>query len=375
MLLRGSITLGKIRGIPLGINYTWFVIFILITLSLAQHYFPDFYPGWPKAVYWVVGLATSLLFFASLVAHELSHSLIAIRSGIPVRSITLFIFGGVARISREATRPSTELAMAAAGPLSSLTMAGVFFGLHLLTRDLNAQASAMTYYLALINVMLAIFNMVPGFPLDGGRVLRSLLWWLTGSYLRATRIASLAGRGIAYLMIFGGLLILMVFGNWVLGLWLVFIGWFLDMAAAASYRQAVLREALHGYHAGDLATRDCPQVPNWLTLRELADGYLRATGHRCFPVAQGGALEGVIDLKDLKKVSRGRWETTTVRQAMTSVDKVSPADTSDDALSVLEKMEEGDVECVPVAEFGRAVGVIEREKLSALARLRFGTRG
>jgi len=249
--VKGSLRIGRILGIPILINYTWFAIFVFMIITLALYYFPHYYPSWGQATYWGLGIATSLLFFASLVVHELAHSIVCIRNGIPVKSITLFIFGGVARISREAPRPTAELVMAMAGPLASVAIAAFFGGIWWLTRNTIEPVAAMASYLGLINAILAAFNMIPGYPLDGGRVFRSVMWWTIGNYKKATYIASLTGRGIGYLFIVGGIFVMFYFGYLVNGLWFAFIGWFLNNAALGSYRQAAMREALRDFTAGD----------------------------------------------------------------------------------------------------------------------------
>ena len=229
-----AFSLGKVFGIEFRLHYTWFVIFILVTVSLVS-------PYWLSPLYWVMAIAASLLFFASVLAHELAHSLVGRANGIPVKSITLFIFGGVALMTREATRPNAELKMAAAGPACSLAIGGLFALIWLVSKGVATSVAEIAGWLAVINVALAVFNMIPGFPLDGGRIFRAILWRATGNYQRSTLLAIWVGRGVAYLFILGGILIIFLhpFGlSWFDGMWLAFIGWFLGNAASASYRQA-----------------------------------------------------------------------------------------------------------------------------------------
>ena len=344
-----SLRLGRLFGIPLRLHITWFVIFVLVTVSLSLYEFPNRYPFWPSGQYWVVGIATSLLFFASVLVHELAHSLIAIHSGIPVKSITLFVFGGVAQIAREADRPGVELVMSAAGPVMSLLIAALFTGLWVITRGISEPLSALGMWLGRINLILAIFNLMPAFPLDGGRVLRSLIWGATGNYRRSTRIASLVGQGIAYLMIFVG--IMLVFGgNLPFGLWIAFIGWFLANAASASYRQVVFRDSLKGFTASDLMTRDCPSVASQLTLRELVQDHILRTSRRCFLVTENGQLGGIVTLHNIRGVPQQRWDTTTIGQVMTPIEKLKMVHPNDDALGILERMDGEDVNQMPVVE-------------------------
>ena len=236
--MRGSISLGKIFGIPLRLHYTWFIIFALVTASLVL-YFPGDYPAghYPIEQRIILGILTSALFFASIVAHELAHSILAIRNNIPVKEITLFVFGGVSQITKEATQPKTELLIAIVGPLASLAVGGIFYVLHLLAGE-SLLANFM-WWLAIINVILAVFNLIPGFPLDGGRVFRAIVWQRTHNYHKATSIATKVGRGIAYSFIVGGITIIFVYHSWFNGLWLIFIGWFLHDAARASYQQVL----------------------------------------------------------------------------------------------------------------------------------------
>jgi len=334
-----------------------------------MYYFPNFYPLWSKSRYWIVGIVTSLFFFASVLAHELAHSLVCLRSGIPVKSITLFIFGGVAQITREAARPRTELVMAVAGPLSSLAIAGLFTVVWFLARGVSEPVAALAWWLATINTLLALFNMIPGFPLDGGRVLRSIIWAVTGDYRRSTRIASLTGQGIAYLLIFGGVLI-MFRGYLVDGLWLAFIGWFLDNAAVQSYRQAVLRDSLQGFTAQDVMSVDYASLPGDLTIRELVEGHLLRTSRRYFLVTDDGRLSGIVTLHNIRAVPQQLWDTTSIRQAMTPTEKLKVAQPGEDAVSILEQMVEEDINQMPVVREGRVIGMIARDNLLHFIKMR-----
>ncbi|MFC1864493.1 site-2 protease family protein [Chloroflexota bacterium] len=253
-----AFNLGKLFGIQFRLHFTWFIIFILVTVSLVD-------PNYFQWLYWIIGIITSLLLFASVVAHELAHSLVGRANGIPIRSITLFIFGGVAQMTKEATRPGAELKMAAAGPLCSLVIGSLFGLIWLFMPNIPQPIAIMVLWLAVMNGVLAVFNLIPGFPLDGGRVFRSLLWRFTGSYRRSTRIATRVGQGIGCLFILGGISIIFLrpFGlSWFDGIWVVFIGWFLVSAASASYRQLRWQEVLHGFTASEATVLDCPAVPS-----------------------------------------------------------------------------------------------------------------
>src|SRR6202795_1273177 len=262
----------RVWGIPIYLHVSWFIIFALITLSLAKQ-FTSQHPGWSQTQHYALGIITSLLFFASVVFHELSHSFVARRYGIPVQSITLFIFGGLAGIGREPNNAKQEFNIAIAGPLSSLFLAGCFF---LVSRFFHGDEMvvAATGWLWQINAALAIFNLVPGFPLDGGRILRALAWGVTGNFQRATQIASNAGKIFAYVMILIGVWQALN-GNWVGGLWTAFIGWFLLSAAQESFAQVAIRSTLTGVRAADVMTHDIPTVARDMSLEEYVHEVLR----------------------------------------------------------------------------------------------------
>jgi len=367
--MRNSLRLGKVFGIAIGLDYSWFIVFALVTWSLAAQYFPQYYPGWPWGTYWLVGLIASLLFFASVLAHELSHSLVARSTGISVHSITLFIFGGVAQITAEPKRPRDELLITLAGPATSLVIAALFGALWFLTKDTNQEVSALASWLGGINAILAVFNLIPGFPLDGGRVLRSIVWRITGNLKRATWIASTIGRVVAFLFIFAGIL-LAFRGYWLNGLWIAFIGWFLENAAVGSYRQVALREMLQGITASEVMMRDCPKVPPSLTLEQLVHEYILYAGRRCFPVVLAEQVQGIITLHHVKEIPKERWATTTVGQVMTPFAQIKKVKPNEELSRVLEIMTSEDVNQLPVVEEGKLVGMVARDNVLAFIKAR-----
>ena len=358
----GSIQIGKIFGIPFRIDYTWFLIFIFFALMLSMYTFPE---EWPTAARWGIGVTTSIIFFASVLAHELSHSLVGRRYGIPVKSITLFLFGGVAHISKEASDPATELKMALAGPLCSLTLCGLFFCISYLSRDVEYLAE-MAWWLGMINGILAVFNMIPGFPLDGGRVLRAVLWRVKGNYLSASRIATNAGYFVSYVFIGGGI-VMLIFG-YLDGLWFIILGFFLNNAARTTFRQTVLREALKGYTAQDVMTADFPRIVGGTTIRELVQKMALTASSPGFTVGDADRVDGVLTLEQVKRVPRKYWEATTAAQAMTPVDKIKGVRPTDDALQILEGMEQDNMELVAVVSSGKVVGIIPRDNLLIFAQ-------
>jgi len=365
-----ALVLGRLFGIQFRLHYTWFIIFVLITVSLSWQLFPYNYPDWPWWLYWVTGIVTSLLFFTSVVAHELSHSLVGRANSIPVKSITLFIFGGVAEMSGEATKPNAELKMATAGPVCSLVIAGLSALLWFSTRSIIEPLAAMFRWLAYTNLMLAAFNLIPGFPLDGGRVFRSLLWRFTGNYMPSTRIATRLGRGIGYLFILGGIAIMFILRDWLSGAWFVFIGWFLENAASSSYHQAKWRDALHGFIASQVMTSDYPAVPANITINQLVQGYIFTSGRDYFLVTDEGKLMGILPLNSIKAVSQRDWPVTQVKEVMTPVDKIKVAYPDQDALSIMEQMDENNIDQMPVASEGRVMGLITRDNLIRFLRIR-----
>jgi Zn-dependent protease len=368
--MKSSLRLGKVFGIPIGINYTWFIVFALVTLSLATAYFPGRYSDWTVAGYWTVGILTSVLFFASVLIHELAHSVVALAWGIPVKSITLFIFGGVASIGREPDRPLVEFLVAIAGPMSSLLLA-LGFGLLWLGGQLLGVAplAALGLYLGGINLSLALFNLLPGFPLDGGRVFRSVVWAMTGNMNRATRWAAGTGRAVAILMIVGGGIMLLT-GNWTGGLWLAFIGWFLDNAASQSAQQAWVREALEGYTAADFATAGCQAVDSNMPLDWVVRDYVLPQGQSCFVVTDGEQAGGLATLGQIRKVPRQQWGWTPVHKIMTPLGNLKPVLAGEAAYSVLERMMSEGQSLLPVVDGSRFLGLVRQDNLLRFAQTR-----
>ena len=364
-----ALNLGKLFGIQFRLHYTWFIIFVLVTTSLV-------YPDWSSPLYWAMGIVTSLLFFASILAHELAHSLVGRANNIPIKSITLFIFGGVAQMTREPRNAGTELKMAVAGPACSLVIASLFYAVYRFTRDAGLPVDVIAfgaYQLFVINVAMAVFNLIPGFPLDGGRVFRSILWQVTGNYERSTRIATRAGQGTGYLFIIGGILVVFLhpFGlDWFSGLWLAFIGWFLENAASVSYRQAQWRGALQGLTASQVMTSDYPVIPLSITVSQLVQGYIFTSGHGYFLVADEGGVRGILTLPNIKSVSQPNWGVTQVKEIMAPIDKLKMVHPAQDALSILEQMDEGNINQMPVVSEGRVIGLITRDNLIRLLRTR-----
>jgi len=360
-----SIPFGRIFGISLKLNPSWFIIFILVTWALAGNYFPTTYPAWMLTEKIAAGVITSLLFFASVLAHELMHSLVAQREGITVKSITLFIFGGVSEITSEPKKASDEFLMALAGPMTSLVLGSALFAVWSSLKNLSGAGEfvgAISYWLGIINVSLGAFNLIPGFPLDGGRVLRSILWGRSGNLRGATRIASQVGRVVAYIFIFIGIFLVFT-GNWLNGIWLALIGWFLDNAAVGSYRQVQLHDMLAGHKVSEAMTRDCVSVPPGVTADHMINEYALTKGQQCFPVMDGEKLEGMVSFDSLRGVARESRKDKTAAQIMTPLSKLNWVNPTDDLGKVLAIMTEDDVSQVPVVQDDKVVGLISREHL------------
>jgi len=371
--MKSHIKLGRILGIEVGLHVSWFIIALLITLSLAGE-FHAVNPDWPEIVIWVSAVATGLLFFVTIILHELSHAVVAKARNLPVRSITLFALGGVAQIEREAGESSTEFLMGIAGPIMS-ALIGVVCLLMAWALGWDPAATpsspviAVLMWLGLINLSLAIFNLIPGFPLDGGRVLRAIVWWVTDDGVKATRIASRIGQIVAFGFIILGMVRFFmgeVFG----GIWIAFIGWFLLEAAGASRSQVEINERLRNVRAADLVERDCILVDGRSTLRDFVNNYLLRTGNQCFLVREGDAVAGIITPFDVIETDRTRWAHTTVQQAMRPLDRLPAVSPDAPITDALEIMEREHINEVPVARNGRTEGFITRGGLARLLELR-----
>lgn len=356
--MKASLRLGRIAGIEIGIHYTWLLAFILIAWSLAQGFFPQVYPGWSLTTYWITGIVAALLLFVSVLLHELAHSLVAQARGLPVRSITLFIFGGVSNLEEEAERPAVEFAMTIVGPLTSLVLAGIFWGLRQLIETPDSPLAAMLSYLWQINALLAAFNLLPGFPLDGGRVLRSILWGTTGDLVKATNIAATVGRLFGWGFIAFGVFQLLQ-GNFLGGLWIAFIGWFLSSAADASRREITLREHLSGVPVREVMDPNTETVSPQTPVEEVVRAIFLQGRRRAVPVCQDDRLVGIVTLTDVKELAQTKWAQTPVAEIMTRqpLYHVIP---DDDLNSAMRMIAQHDINQVLVLSEGRLVGLLNR---------------
>lgn len=364
-----SIHLFSIFGIPIKIHLSWIIIFVLITWSLAAGYFPQAHPDWPPRLYWAIGIITSLLFFLSVLLHELSHSVVARMRGMEVRDIMLFVFGGVSEIRDEPSSAGTEFVMAFVGPLTSIAIGGISYLLHMLLRNISEPAAATAYYLFWINMLLGLFNLVPGFPLDGGRVLRSIIWGITRDLEKATRWAVHSGVFVAYGLIFLG--IWSIFGQNVIGgLWFIFIGWFLNNAAQSALSQSVIRRVLQGHSVDEVVNRNCHLVPAEESLDTLVHDHILAEGRRCLPVIEDGRIVGLVTVHNVKEAPREKWPSIHAKEIMVPMDRVKAIQSEQDLWTAFRKMSEEDVNQLAVVSDGHFVGLVGRDSLLNFIRLR-----
>jgi Zn-dependent protease/predicted transcriptional regulator len=371
-MMRGGLRIGRIFGIEIDLNWSLIFIFLLITWSLASG-FEAMHNNWSTGLSWGVAIVAAILFFASILAHELAHSLVARTQGVPVRRITLFLFGGVSDIQREPPSPTAEFLITIVGPLTSIILGIIFIAvssiplnelvtssqLNISTLSSLTPIQTLLFWLGPINILLGIFNLVPGFPLDGGRVLRSILWAATDNLRRATRLASYAGQGVGWLMIAGGIAMVLgvqlpFFGTGLInGIWLAFIGWFLNTAASSSYRQIIIHDILQGIPVERMMQRDVPTVGPDICVSDLVHDHIMRSDDHAFPVLEANHLIGLVTLDDVRSVSRELWDTKSIRDIMT------PRDSAD----ALGKLSENDIRQLPVMKGADMVGLLRRRDI------------
>jgi Zn-dependent protease len=364
-----NIRLGSLLGIPILVNPSWFLLLGLVTWLLAAQIFPASLRDASAVTYFAMAVVSVLLFFSSIILHELAHSVVAKAYRIPVKSITLFIFGGVAHITREAKRPGAELLMAAAGPLTSLLLGFAFLGAWwVLGANDSRPIDHVLFWLALTNGALAVFNMIPAFPMDGGRVFRSLIWMVSRNFYSSTMVAAWTGRGIAWAGMGAGILAVMgtnvfIANNPIGGVWLILIGLFLENAARQSLLQTRVVRALERYRATDLMIADPPVVPSDTTIERLASGVLEINPRVCYFVEDQGRLAGIISAYQMVCVPQPAWQTTTAADAMVPATRLVPVDPERLASDILLEMENHEATHFPVVRDGRVIGVIGRDRI------------
>jgi Zn-dependent protease/CBS domain-containing protein len=350
----GSLRIGKIAGIDIFVHVSWLIILVLLTWSLATGWFAALYPGWSPFTYWVISLLAALLLFTSVLLHELAHSLVARRHGLPVNNITLFIFGGVSNLEHEPTSAGVEFQMSLVGPLTSLLIGGLSFVLLVLIGRDTSPLAAILGYLATANILLGLFNLLPGFPLDGGRVLRSIIWKISGSLSTATRVAAWVGQT----------------GNLLSGIWIGFVGWFLLTGAQSAHVQFMFETMFKGVTVGEMMNSNPVTVPANISLQKLVDDFLLPHGWRSAFVMQIDQLVGLITLSDIRHTPREQWGQTLVGHVMTPLEQLHVVSPQQNLKEVMPLMVAHNVNQLAVIEEGRLVGVLSREDIMRSLQIR-----
>lgn len=370
-MFRSSWVIGAIRGIPIRIHFTWLIIFGLLSWTLASGYFPQHYPDLPIAAYWIKSIIAVLFLFGSVLVHELMHALMAQKLLVPIAGITLFALGGVSEMKQEPPSPSAEFLIAVVGPLASFVLAGFFWlvWVWLDSGDGEMTFAAIALYLVGLNAVVAVFNLLPAFPLDGGRILRAAIWGITRNLKRATYLATRVGQGFAYLLIVFGAMLLFA-GAGFQGVWMALIGFFLLQGAQASYSQVVLKEALAGVAIRDIMVKDVVTVPPALRVRQLIHDYFLAHGYGGFPVVENGRVLGLVSLSDVKRVATEDYDRLTVREVMTRLTEQLTIAPEEDVSIAFQRMAEGDLGRLIVMERERMVGLVTKTGLSRFLQMK-----
>ncbi|MEW6356372.1 MAG: site-2 protease family protein [Planctomycetota bacterium] len=370
------ISLFRLFGFSVRIDMSWLIIALLVTWTLASGYFPSSCQGLTTAVYWVMGLCGALGLFASVVFHELCHSLAARLYGVSMKGITLFIFGGVAEMEEEPPSPQAEFVIAIAGPASSVLLALAFFLTHIVGGMLRLPQAVLgvVHYLAFINTALVIFNLIPGFPLDGGRILRSALWRLKGNLRWATRIASNVGAGFGMVLIILGVFHVL-FGSFIAGMWWFLIGMFLRGAAHMSYQHLLIRRALLGETVRRFMTPDVVAAPSSITIEELVDDYIYRHHYKMFPVSRDGVLCGCVTTRQVRQIPREEWGRHTIEEIAEPCSDQNTIHPDDDAMRALSKMNRNQISRLLVTEGDVLVGIVSLKDLLGFLALKMELEG
>jgi Zn-dependent protease/CBS domain-containing protein len=381
--MRNGIRIGRISGVSIYIDWSWIFIFLLVTFGLAGGVLFVWHPDWNPWLTWAVAVAASLLLFASVLLHELAHALVAKARGLPVRRITLFLFGGASDIEREPDSPKTEFLMALVGPGVSIVLGVILLVAGLVLAGETGQGmaspvkifsrlspiSTLLLWLGPVNIFIGLFNLIPAFPLDGGRILRACIWAVTKNLRKATLWAAGMGVLIGWLFIIAGLglalgaTFLLFIPGVVNGVWLAFIGWFISDAAIHSYRQTAIQDLLDDVPVTLLMRSDAPVAPPDLSVSALVYDFIMKTGERAFPVVEGDRIVGMVSQEDVRKAPRDAWDTTTVRQIMTRAEQLTVVTPQENASEALDRLERSNVRQAPVVQDGRLVGLLRRRDI------------
>jgi len=363
---RHAVPLGRILGIQINLDFSWFLIFGLITWTMAVGYYPAEFKNWPQSMYWIIGAVTAIMLFVSVLLHELGHSIMALHYKIRVKGITLFIFGGVSELGAEPSSAGAQFWISLSGPLVSFALGALLFLLQPVFSQV-VPLLALCKYLVFINIILGLFNLIPGFPLDGGGVLRSIVWAMTKNMRIATLIAANIGRFIAYLLIFWGMWNVLT-GNFMNGMWIAFIGWFLETAARSQVQQQGLHDLLAGHKVSQVMKQHYLAIPEDTTLQEMVDRHILGSGGRSFMVERDNRIVGLLTLHQIKKVHRSEWPVTTSAQVMIPIEQTRWVEPDAELWTALEEMDHTGVNQLPVMENGRIKGVLTREDVITFLR-------
>lgn len=372
----GSLTVARILGIDIRIHFSWFLIFAMILLSLADRVLPELRPNWSDQKTWIVAAVTAVLFFVSVLLHELAHAIVARGFRMPVSSITLFLLGGVANLAKEPPSAKAEFLMAAAGPLASLALGGLAIAIAYLVDvrlafDPNLDpVGVVATYLGVINLTLAIFNMIPGFPLDGGRVLRSIVWGIRGDRSQATRIAARGGQVVAGLLLALGLLRMLQWNDAFGGAWSALIAYFLYSAAGAAIQQERLTNLLGDVRVSRLMRTDVPAVSASATVGTLVRDVVMPLNVQGATVSEGDRIVGLVTVGAVRRIPQERWESALVRDVMTGVDGIPSVSPEDTLVTALEKFSDTDLPVLPVLQRATYVGLLQQEALTGYLKMR-----
>jgi Zn-dependent protease len=362
---KNNIHLGRILGIPIGLDLSWFLIFALMTWTLAVSYYPAEYRNWPLALYWIIGALTAIFLFVSVLLHELGHSVMAMHYKIPVKSITLFIFGGIAQIASEPPSAISEFWIAIAGPVVSFSLALFFTLLKPISTSFSPMLALATY-LAYINGTLGLFNLIPGFPLDGGRVFRAIIWGFSNNFRRATLIAGNVGRVVAFLFIIIGVWMVLT-GNFIGGLWIAFIGWFLESAAVSQVQQQQVHDLLANHTVSQVMSSSYSIIPADTTIQYLVDDHMLNSGRRSFIVEEGNYV-GLLTLHHVQQIPRSEWPITRVSRIMIPIEQAKLVEPDTELWKALEEMDRDGYNQLPVIFEGRVAGMLTRDGIITFLR-------
>jgi len=368
----GGFTLMRVGGIDIIIDYSWFIIFFLVVYTMAESYFPQAHQHYSTPQYWIMGAIVAVLFFISILIHEIAHSFVAMKHGIKVTSIRLLIFGGLAQVTSEPKTGRHEFLIALSGPAASMALGMLFLTIYsyYYVTDLKTPIAGISGWLAGANIILAVFNLIPGFPLDGGRILRAFLWDRWNDRERATKVVSQIGNSFALFLIIFGVLQFLVTQSLISGLWLIFVGLFMKQSAAGSYQAVMMQRALDGVQVRQIMTENLITV-DWLTsINELVENYIYKHQFANYPVFNRDEFVGMVSLEGVKTISKELWGFKQVRDIMTPVELVPCLKPTDDATEALSRMVSEDIGRMPVVENGHLLGIVSRRDIMNLFKVK-----